>query len=59
MKEKIIVLHLTKFEGQNVPSRVRNFVWMIAIDRVPTKEFLGRRGVHLQIIGVGLFLVRQ
>lgn len=30
-----------------VPPRVRSFLWMISIDRLPTKEFLIRRGVKL------------
>ncbi|MBA0655935.1 hypothetical protein Goklo_008351 [Gossypium klotzschianum] len=27
-----------------VPPRVRNFLWMLAINRVPTKDFLMKRG---------------
>lgn len=27
---------------------VRNFLWMLAIDRIPTKDFLIRSGVPLQ-----------
>lgn len=33
-----------------VSSRVRNFIWMLAIDRVPTKDFLVKKGVYLQSI---------
>lgn len=29
-----------------VPPRVRSFLWMISIDKLPTKEFLSRRGLH-------------
>lgn len=31
-----------------VPHRVRKFLWMMAIDRIPTREFLLSRGVQLQ-----------
>lgn len=31
-----------------VPPRVRSFLWMLAIDRIPTKDFLAKRGVNLQ-----------
>ncbi|TYI31182.1 hypothetical protein ES332_A05G435900v1 [Gossypium tomentosum] len=30
-----------------VPSRVRYFLWLIAIDRVPTKDFLIKKGVKI------------
>ncbi|MBA0692313.1 hypothetical protein Goari_009884, partial [Gossypium aridum] len=33
-----------------VPPRVRNFLRMLAIDSVPTKDFLVKKGVHLQNI---------
>ncbi|TYH87967.1 hypothetical protein ES332_D01G154800v1 [Gossypium tomentosum] len=43
-----------------VPPRVRNFLWMLAIDRVPTKDFLVKRGVHLQnIMNVCLWCERE
>ncbi|KAH1115508.1 hypothetical protein J1N35_008886 [Gossypium stocksii] len=32
----------------NVPPRVHSFLWMLAINRIPTKEFLVKRGVNLQ-----------
>ncbi|MBA0702123.1 hypothetical protein Goari_026919, partial [Gossypium aridum] len=35
-----------------VPSRVQNFLWMLTIDRIPTKEFLVKRGVKLQNISI-------
>ncbi|MBA0721296.1 hypothetical protein Golax_008855 [Gossypium laxum] len=31
-----------------VPPRVKSFLWMISINRLPTKEFLTRRGVQLR-----------
>lgn len=31
-----------------VPPKVRNFLWMLVINRIPTKDFLIRRGVQLQ-----------
>ncbi|MBA0669505.1 hypothetical protein Goklo_000047, partial [Gossypium klotzschianum] len=36
-----------------VPPRVESFLWMLTIDRIPTKEFLLKRGVKLQNISVG------
>ncbi|KAH1120714.1 hypothetical protein J1N35_003874 [Gossypium stocksii] len=30
-----------------VPPRVRSFLWMISIDKLPTKEFLSKRGLHV------------
>ncbi|MFQ6652469.1 hypothetical protein Gotur_024315 [Gossypium turneri] len=36
-----------------VPLRVRSFLWMLAIDRIHTKEFLIKRGVKLQNILIG------
>ncbi|MFQ6627985.1 hypothetical protein Gotur_008027 [Gossypium turneri] len=35
-----------------VPLRVRSFLWMLAIDRIPSKEFLVKRGVNLYDISV-------
>ncbi|TYH25372.1 hypothetical protein ES288_A03G162700v1 [Gossypium darwinii] len=36
-----------------VPPRVHNFLWLLAIDRVPTKDFLIKRGVKiLEILNV-------
>ncbi|KAA3463550.1 Retrovirus-related Pol polyprotein LINE-1 [Gossypium australe] len=31
-----------------VPPRVRSFLWMLAIDRIPSKEFFIKRGVNIQ-----------
>ncbi|TYH19981.1 hypothetical protein ES288_A05G395600v1 [Gossypium darwinii] len=31
-----------------VPPRVLSFLWMLAIDRIPSKEFLTKRGVNIQ-----------
>lgn len=36
-----------------VPPRVRSFLWMLAIDRIHTKEFLIKRGVKIQNILIG------
>ncbi|KAH1063593.1 hypothetical protein J1N35_028580 [Gossypium stocksii] len=36
-----------------VPLKVKSFLWMISIDRLPTKEFLIRRGVKLGQLGNG------
>lgn len=33
--------------------RVRSFLWMLAIGRIPTKEFLIRRGVQIQQLTKG------
>ncbi|TYI20105.1 hypothetical protein ES332_A07G212600v1 [Gossypium tomentosum] len=33
-----------------VPPKVRNFIWLLAIDRVPTKDFLIKRGVKIRTI---------
>ncbi|TYH94502.1 hypothetical protein ES332_A12G046300v1 [Gossypium tomentosum] len=33
-----------------VPPKVCNFLWLLAIDRVPTKDFLIKRGVKIQAI---------
>ncbi|TYH21059.1 hypothetical protein ES288_A04G012500v1 [Gossypium darwinii] len=33
-----------------VPSRVRYFLWLIAIDRVPTKDFLIKKGLKIGVI---------
>ncbi|MBA0798685.1 hypothetical protein Gohar_009251 [Gossypium harknessii] len=35
-----------------VPPRVRSFLWMLTIDRIPTKEFLVKRRVQLQHIPI-------
>ncbi|MBA0870978.1 hypothetical protein Goshw_019638, partial [Gossypium schwendimanii] len=35
-----------------VPPRVRSFRWMLAIDRIPTKKFLVKRGVNLQNLSI-------
>ncbi|MBA0556531.1 hypothetical protein Golob_026621, partial [Gossypium lobatum] len=39
-----------EFTKLKVPPRVRSFLWMLAILRIPTKEFLVKRGVQLQHI---------
>ncbi|KAH1108772.1 hypothetical protein J1N35_012540 [Gossypium stocksii] len=31
-----------------VPPRVRSFRWMLAIDRIPSMEFLSKRGMNIQ-----------
>ncbi|MBA0682489.1 hypothetical protein Goari_024205, partial [Gossypium aridum] len=39
-----------EFTKLKVPPRVRSFLWMLAIHRIPTKEFVVKRGVQLQHI---------
>lgn len=41
-----------KFWKLNVPPTVRSFLWMLAIDRIPSKEFLVKIGVNLHDISV-------
>ncbi|KAG8502599.1 hypothetical protein CXB51_000014 [Gossypium anomalum] len=36
-----------------VPPKVKSFLWMVSIDRNPTKEFLGKRGVKFGQLGNG------
>lgn len=36
-----------------VPPKVRNFMWMLAISRIPTKDFLVQRGVRLDLSSCG------
>ncbi|MBA0646979.1 hypothetical protein Goklo_014895 [Gossypium klotzschianum] len=51
-EDRLIWIHDNN--GLKVPARARSFLWMISIDRLPTKEFLIRRGVgkSLWIISV-------
>ncbi|MBA0697780.1 hypothetical protein Goari_021305, partial [Gossypium aridum] len=45
-EDRLIWIHDDKrVFSLKVPPRVRSFLWMISIDRLPTKEFLIRRGV--------------
>ncbi|MFQ6669873.1 hypothetical protein Gotur_034956, partial [Gossypium turneri] len=41
-----------KFWKLKVPPRVRTFLWMLAIDRIPSKEFLVKIGVNFHDISV-------
>lgn len=36
-----------------VHPRVRSFLWLVSIDRLPTKDFLIRRGVKISQMGIG------
>ncbi|KAG8473851.1 hypothetical protein CXB51_036041 [Gossypium anomalum] len=36
-----------------VPPKVKSFLWMVSIDRIPTKEFLDKRGVKFGQLGIG------
>ncbi|KAK8578605.1 hypothetical protein V6N13_100433 [Hibiscus sabdariffa] len=36
-----------------VPSKIRSFVWMLVLDRLPSKEFLLKRGVSIPVDMVG------
>ncbi|KAH1091149.1 hypothetical protein J1N35_018406 [Gossypium stocksii] len=40
-------------ERKNLSPKVRCFLWMLAIDRLPTKEFLVKRGVNIQNVSTG------
>ncbi|MBA0827605.1 hypothetical protein Goarm_012375, partial [Gossypium armourianum] len=44
-----------KFWKLKVPPRVRSFLWMLAIDRIPSKEFLVKIGVNFHDISVDGF----
>ncbi|KAK5834313.1 hypothetical protein PVK06_018190 [Gossypium arboreum] len=35
-----------------VPPRVRSFLWMLAINRISTEDFLAKRGVNLQHLSI-------
>ncbi|KAB2063727.1 hypothetical protein ES319_A10G237100v1 [Gossypium barbadense] len=36
-----------------VPPKVKSFLWTVSIDRIPTKEFLSKRGVKFGQLGIG------
>lgn len=36
-----------------VPPKLKSFLWMVSIDRIPTKEFLGKSGVKFGQLGNG------
>ncbi|KAH1131303.1 hypothetical protein J1N35_002681 [Gossypium stocksii] len=44
---------LDKIWNLKVPPKVKSFLWLVSIDRIPTKEFLGKRGVKIGHSGSG------